>query len=459
MKQTPQQYFNSLKGKKVYFIGAGVSHCELIPRFAREGAYVTLCDKKCEDDFGDYAHELKELGVELKLGAGYLDDLSSADIVYRSPGVDYTKPEIQAAVAAGVEVTSEIEKFFDLCPCRIVGVTGSDGKTTTTTLTARILQNAGYTVHLGGNLGTPLLPIIEKVKPDDLAVVELSSFQLISMKTSPDYALVTNLTPNHLDHHKDMREYIDAKRNLLLHQSENSEAVLFADNDITREMAADVRGRLRWFSRSRVENGAYIDADTLYKVIDGKETALLDLRELKLLGEHNRVNVAAAAALTMTLADDAAIKKAALAFTGVEHRLELVRELRGAKWYNDSIGTSPTRTMAGLRSFDRKVILIAGGYDKKISYAPLAPELLKYVKYLLLCGPTGPIIRGETEKLPGCELVIEDVADIPASVARAAEIAGEGDIVLLSPASASFDAYDNFEARGNHFKELVRELK
>ncbi|MEG0751808.1 MAG: UDP-N-acetylmuramoyl-L-alanine--D-glutamate ligase [Oscillospiraceae bacterium] len=460
MKQTALEYFKSIKGKKVYFLGAGISHRELIVMFAQYGAQVTLCDKQDERGLGEFALEIKRLGVATILGEGYLSSLCDADIIFRSPGIDYTKPEIQAAVAQGKTVTSEIETFFKLCPARTIGVTGSDGKTTTTTLIAKILERQGYRVHLGGNIGTPLLPRILEVEPSDISVVELSSFQLISMRSSPDFAVVTNLAPNHLDHHKDMKEYVDAKRNVLRWQSESGVAVLNADNDITREMAADVKGELRWFSHlGPVDNGVYIDNEgSLVKSVHGERTVIMNLADIKLPGEHNKENVATAAAAVFSLAGDDTIRDVASEFTGVEHRIELTRVKDGVWWYNDSIGTSPTRTIAGLRSFEKKVILIAGGYDKHISYAPLAPEIALRVKHLLLCGPTAASIRAESEAA-GASCPIEDVADMAQAVQRANMIAREGDIVLMSPASASFDAYPNFEARGEHFKKLVGELK
>lgn len=463
MNPKAEAYYKSVAEKKVFFLGAGVSHRQLVKIFAQQGAAVTLCDAATREKLGEYADEVEALGVTLRLGPGYLDALREADIVFRSPGIDYTKPEIRDAVAAGVEVTSEIETFFALCPARTVGVTGSDGKTTTTTLIAEMLKASGHTVHLGGNIGVPLLPVVEQVAPGDIAVVELSSFQLISMRQSPDIAVVTNLTPNHLDHHKDMAEYIDAKRNILLYQKADGVAVLGADNDITRGFAADVRGALRWFSAAgQVDSGAYVDeAHNLVLVRDGVARTLLCLDGIRLPGAHNRLNIAAAAATVMGIATDDAIRQVAQDFAGVEHRIELVREKDGVRWYNDSIGTSPTRTVAGLRSFDQKLILLAGGYDKKISYAPLAPDIVAHVKYLLLCGDTGPRIREEVEKCLGYDpgqLHIEMTQDLAQSVRRAAEIAEQGDIVLMSPASASFDAYPNFEARGRHFKEMVREL-
>lgn len=245
MKQTAGEFYESLKGRRVAFIGAGVSHRECIEVFAKKGAIVTLCDKKPDAaSFGAYGETLKKLGVRLSLGPHYLDGLAGQDIIMRTPGFEYFTPELQAAKAAGSEVTSEMELFFELCPCEKVAVTGSDGKTTTTTLIAGMLKAAGRTVHLGGNLGRALLPVVEQIAPADVAVVELSSFQLISMHESPDVAVVTNVTPNHLDHHKDMREYIDAKRNILLHQAPGSRAVLGYANDVTRRHGAGREGQL-----------------------------------------------------------------------------------------------------------------------------------------------------------------------------------------------------------------------
>lgn len=463
MNQALEAYYQGLRGKKIFFLGAGVSHRELIRQFAAKGAAVMLCDRKSREQLGAFGDEIEALGVSFDLGDGYLDHLADADVVFRTPGIDYTKPEIQAAVEAGVTVTSEIETFFDLCPCKLIGVTGSDGKTTTTTLISEMLKAAGYTVHLGGNIGKPLLPRIADIGPDDMAVVELSSFQLISMRRSPDVAVVTNLAPNHLDHHKDMDEYIDAKRNILLWQSERGVAVLNEENAITRSMVPDVQGSLRWFSRCNpVDDGAFLDAEkNLWRAQSGVKTKIMSLTDIPLPGDHNKENIATATAAVLGLVPDDIIRQVVSSFGGVEHRIELARVKDGVRWYNDSIGTSPTRTIAGLRSFDRKLILIAGGYDKKISYAPLAPEILKSVKTLLLCGATGPVIRAEVEGCPGFDsaaLRMESLPDLAACVARANELAHDGDVVLMSPASASFDLYANFEERGQHFKKLVNEL-
>ena len=463
MNSKAQQYYRELPGKKIFFLGAGISHRRLIKKFVQLGARVTLCDLKTRDQFPESCAELEQLGVDLRLGESYLDHLCDADLIFRSPGIEYTKPQIQAAVARGIEVTSEIETFFRLCPCPIVGVTGSDGKTTTTTLIAELLKAADFRVHLGGNIGVPLLPLVDDMTPNDFAVVELSSFQLISMRQSPDVAVVTNLAPNHLDHHASMQEYVDAKRNILLYQRPSGVAVLNAENDITRGFADDVHGELRRFGvRRPVDHGAFVDENhDLVLTRGGERTAVMSLDGIKLPGAHNRENIAAAAAAVMSLVPEPIMRRVIAEFPGVEHRIELVSEKGGVRWYNDSIGTSPTRTIAGLRAFDQKVILLAGGYNKKISYAPLAPEIVKNVKYLLLCGDTARGIHDEVERCPGYDpsaLPVEFTSGLAESVRRAHEIAESGDVVLMSPASASFDVYPNFEARGRHFKELVRAL-
>ncbi len=458
-----RKFYGDIRGKRVAFIGAGVSHRQLIDKFAAAGARVALCDKKQLADFGEYAEHLTGLGIELCLGENYLDGLAGADWIMRTPGFEYYTPALQAAMAAGSRVTSEMELFFACCPCPIYAVTGSDGKTTTTTLISRLLAAAGKTVHLGGNIGRALFPIIDTVQPEDVAVVELSSFQLISMRQSPEVAVVTNVTPNHLDHHKDMQEYIDAKRNILLYQSSASRTVLGWENGVTREMQADVKGSLRWFTRlSPVSEGACLDgAGNLCLVHGGEYTPVMHRDELLLPGVHNIENVLTAMAAVDGEVSVQQMHDVAAAFTGVEHRIEPVRTLDGVKWYNDSIASSPTRTIAGLRSFAQKVVLLAGGYDKKISYAPLAPEILAHVQLLILMGPTGPIIENEVRALPEFEasgLCILHAENMEQAVRLAREHTAAGDIVTLSPASASFDAYPNFEVRGRHFKELVNAL-
>lgn len=459
-----EQLEKLIQGKKVAFIGAGVSHKRCIEQFVELGAQVTLCDqKKSIEDFGDYADTLRRLNVALSLGEHYTDGFAGQDIIMRTPGYEYFKPELQDAKAAGAMVTSEVELFFEFCPCEIVAVTGSDGKTTTTTLISKMFEAAGRKVFLGGNIGAALLPQLADVTPEAVAVVELSSFQLISMRRSPKVAVVTNVTPNHLDHHKDMQEYIDAKRNILLYQKPDGKAVLGYENEVTRAMAADVKGSCRWFTRkSVVENGGFLRADGMLCMAEnGRVTPIVRREDVALRGEHNLENLLAAFTAVWGMAEVSTMAAVAKSFAGVEHRIEPVRTLNGVQWFNDSIATSPTRVIAGLRAFDQKLIIIAGGSDKGISFAPLAPELIAHVKTLILTGATAQKIEDAVKADPGFAesgLVILRAADMPQAVEMARAAAQPGDIVSLSPACASFDSYPNFEARGRHYKELVNAL-
>ena len=460
-----EQLKKLIQGKRVAFIGAGVSHKRCIEQFVELGAQVTLCDqKKSIEDFGDYADTLRRLNVALSLGEHYTDGFAGQDIIMRTPGYEYFKPELQAAKAAGAMVTSEVELFFEFCPCEIVAVTGSDGKTTTTTLISKMFEAAGRKVFLGGNIGAALLPQLADVTPDAVAVVELSSFQLISMRRSPKVAVVTNVTPNHLDHHKDMQEYIDAKRNILLWQVPPCRAVLGYENDITRAMQSDCKGEQVWFTRlHETDRGAFLRAsdDTLCYAENGVVTPVLPRAEIKLRGLHNVENLLAAIAAVWGRVPVEAMCQVGSTFTGVEHRIEPVRVLDGVTYYNDSIASSPTRTIAGLRSFDQKIILIAGGYDKKIPYEPLAPEIIAHVKTLVLMGATGPRIEKAVREHPDFDeskLTILHADNMQHAVELARSAAQPGDVVSLSPASASFDLYLNFEVRGRDYKNIVMQL-
>ena len=461
-----EQLQNLIKGKKVAFIGAGVSHKRCIEQFVELGAQVTLCDqKKSLEDFGAYADTLRRLHVRLSLGEHYTDGFAGQDIIMRTPGYEYYKPELQAALQAGTKVTSEVELFFELCPCEIVAVTGSDGKTTTTTLISKMFEAAGRKVFLGGNIGAALLPQLADVTPEAVAVVELSSFQLISMRVSPKVAVVTNVTPNHLDHHKDMQEYIDAKRNILLWQVPPCRAVLGFENEISRGMQKDCKGEQVWFTRLHdTDKGAFLreSDDTLCYAENGVVTPILPRAEVKLRGLHNVENLLAAIAAVWGRVPVEAMRQVGSTFTGVEHRIEPVRTLDGVTYYNDSIASSPTRTIAGLRSFNQKIILIAGGYDKKIPYEPLAPEILAHVKTLVLMGATGPRIEAAVRGCAGFDesaLTILHADSMQHAVELARGAAKPGDVVSLSPASASFDLYPNFEVRGRDYKNIVNNLK
>lgn len=456
-----------IKGKKLAFIGIGVSHYKLIKLCAKAGAKVTLCDKRKFDDINE-AEELSSLGVEFKLGESYLKDID-ADMIFRTPGMYFNHPALVEYRNKGVCVTSEMELFFELCPCKIYAITGSDGKTTTSNIIARFLEGAGKKVHLGGNLGRALLPICNEISKDDVAVVELSSFQLISMRQSGNVSVITNVSPNHLDVHKDMQEYIDAKRNIYLYQNKNDRLILNYDNEITRSLSGEARGTLSYFSysngseieKNRALFGAYLDGEGYICLKNSTSSRrILHKSEIKIPGEHNVENYLTAIAATSGDVPDEVICSVAKNFGGVEHRIEFVRELDGVGYYNDSIASSPTRTIAGLKSFSKKVILLAGGYDKNIPYAPLAPHIKENVSLLILMGATADKIEAalkeDTSNLPIPEIV--RVKDMAGAVKVAYERATNGDIVLMSPASASFDLYRNFEFRGKHFKELVNAL-
>ena len=464
MDSRVEAFFQSVKGKRVTFCGIGGSNLPLIALFQEKGAVVSARDRRTREALGKTGDSLEARGVTLHLGETYLQNLDE-DIIFRTPGMKFTLPELEAARARGAAVTSEMEIFFDLCPCKIYAVTGSDGKTTTTTIISEFLKAAGKNVHLGGNIGRPRLPEIEHVAADDVAVVELSSFQLISMRKSPDVAVVTNLSPNHLDIHKDMQEYIDAKKNIFLHQNAFGRTILNMDNAITAGFSSEVRGQLYTFSRrGRCAYGAWVNESGRIMLSRGAEdTYVMDTSEIKIPGAINVENYLAAICAVWGDVDVETIRIVARNFGGVEHRAELVRELDGVKWYNDSIGTSPTRTARGTLSlYDHKIILIAGGYDKKIPYDGLGPVIVGKVKTLVLMGATGPKIEAAVKAAPayeeGCPKILH-----ARSMEQAVEIcraeAREGDIVSLSPASASFDLYVNFAERGNHFKRLVNALK
>ena len=457
-----EMFFKSVKGKKIAFCGIGKSNLPLIYKFIEKGAEVYACDRRDRSQLAPgQAEELESAGAKLILGDGYLNNLN-VDIIFRTPGMNYFLPELTEARKKGIVVTSEMEVFFDLCPCKIFAVTGSDGKTTTTTLIATMLKEQGYTVHLGGNIGTPLLPIIEEIGENDIAVAELSSFQLISMRKSPDVSVVTNVAPNHLDVHKTMDEYIDAKKNIFMHQNAFTRTVLNADNEITASFVDEVRGTLSYFSyNSPVSRGAYLDGDDICVADKNGVVKIMNKHEIRIPGEHNVENYLAAISAVWGYVDVETIVKVAREFGGVEHRIEFVREKDGVKYYNDSIATSPTRTIAGLKAFNQKLIVLAGGYDKHIPFDPLAPYAVEKIKVLILTGPTADAIEKairSDKNFDNCGMKILRSENLEQSVKMAHEIAKEGDIVSLSPACASFDAYPNFEERGNHYKKLVNEL-
>ena len=457
MNEMVEKYFNTLRGKRVAVLGIGVSNRPLIGMLASFGIDTVACDKICREDLDEEVLALERQGVVLKVGPGYLDDLQ-ADVVFRTPGMHPDIPVLSGLREQGAVITSEMEAFFCVCPCKIIAVTGSDGKTTTTTLIAKMLEQEGRKVWIGGNIGTPLLPLASEMSSDDIAVVELSSFQLMNMRQSPHIAVITNLAPNHLDVHKDMDEYIAAKENIYLWQTPSDKLIVNLDNEITTSFTAKAKGSVMGFSRrSRLKQGAYVSDGTIFLA----DQPIMLQSDILLPGLHNVENYLAAICAVSDYVSPASIRKVAQTFGGVEHRIELVRILDGVRYYNDSIASSPTRTIAGLHAFDSKVILIAGGYDKQIPFDVVGLEIVDHVKRLILCGATAEKIRASVIASPRYhdgtpEIVV--VNNLEDAVADARAHAVSGDIVTLSPACAAFDQFKNFMVRGCAFKDIVRSL-
>ena len=456
---TFEAYLNSLKDKTVAVIGIGVSNRPLIDLLRSRGIAVTACDKKSHEALGATADELEEKGVKLRLGDDYLENLTE-DVIFRTPGMRPDLPQLMEAIEHGSILTSEMEVFMEVCPCPKIAVTGSDGKTTTTTIIAELLRAAGKTVHLGGNIGHPLLAETGGMKETDVAVLELSSFQLMTMSRSPQIAVLTNLAPNHLDVHKDYAEYITAKENNFTHQRTDGIAIFNADNADSVTSAGKAVGRVRWFSRQKeLKEGVFQRGEAIILRHDDMEREVMKTSDIKLPGVHNIENYMAAIAAVDGLVSDEVIRTFAREFGGVEHRIELVRTRNGVRWYNDSIASSPSRTIAGLKAFPEKVILIAGGKDKGIPYDEIGPVINDHVKLLILCGATAGVIRTATEQAKNFNgLEILETEDYQQAVAIADSAAKEGDVVILSPASTSFDRFANFMERGRVFKELVNAL-
>lgn len=459
---TLEEYVNSLRDKCIAVIGIGVSNTPLIELLARNGCRVVACDRRSAEQMGEEGERLRAMGVALRLGESYLEDLHE-DVIFRTPGLMPFDPHLEQAKQQGSCVTSEMEAFFSLCPCRIVAVTGSDGKTTTTTIISELLKAAGYRVHLGGNIGHPLLCEVPEIRPEDFAVLELSSFQLHSMHGRPNVAVITNISPNHLDKHKDYQDYIDAKRAIFLEQRPEDRLVLNLDDGHTPYYEDSAVSRIRYFSdQNAVKNGCFCRDGVIYRANGDHCETIMKVEEILLPGEHNVLNYLAAFEATAEWVDAETCREVAMRFKGVEHRLERVREWKGVTFINDSIGSSPSRTIAGLRALKRKPIVIAGGYDKHIPFDSLGDELCLRAKRVVLTGDTAKKILAAIEGsayFPESDLELVEVPDFTEAVLTAARSAGEGDIVLLSPACASFDHFKNFAERGDLFKKIVMELQ
>lgn len=451
-----EQFKKSVKGKNITVVGIGISNLPLINLLCENGANVTACDRKSEEALGETALNLKNKGVKLSLGDEYLKNLSG-DIIFKTPGMRFDAPELVRARENGSTVTSEMEVFFDVCPAKIIAVTGSDGKTTTTTLISKILTESGYKCHLGGNIGKPLLSESDNIDEKDIVVLELSSFQLHTMKKSADVSVVTNISPNHLDMHKSYEEYIDAKRNIYIHQDKDGILVVNKENEKSYECAKSAKGTVRTFGYDK-NCSVYTTGGEIFAF--GEK--IMDTKDIKIPGEHNVQNYMAAIAATYPLAKKEACLTVAKTFGGVEHRIEFVRELDGVSYYNSSIDSSPNRTINTLKVFD-KVILIAGGKDKGIKYDDLGEYLATKTKHIVLIGKTAPLIKKSLDDYVektgiGRDIEVEFCTNYEEAVSCARKAAVSGDVVLLSNASTSFDMFNNFEERGNLFKKIVNSL-
>ena len=459
-----QEFEQFIKFRKVAIIGLGVSNIPLIDYLYEKKAKVTVFDerdiKKIPKEIID---KINKYEFEYYFGENCLDKLNGFTLVFRSPSCLPTRTELKMEEERGAIVTTEIEMLMKMCPCKTIGVTGSDGKTTTTSLINAILKEGGYNTYLGGNIGTPLFTKLSEMKPEDIVVLELSSFQLMGMEISPDIAVITNVTPNHLNIHKDYQEYIDAKKNIFKFQNEDGILILNYDNEITRQCAKEAKGKVIFFSgKEKLDEGYIVDEKVIKECNEKIRKHILNTSDVILRGEHNFENIATAIAATNTLVDIDIAVNAVKKFKPVEHRLEFVREINKVKWYNDSVSSSPTRTIAGLESFDEEIVLIAGGYDKNLDYTPIAKPIIKNVKTLILLGQTSEKIFDAVKE----ELEVENKKmdiymcdSLEQTINLARKVVKPNQIVLFSPASASFDMFKNFADRGNQFKKLVNNIK
>lgn len=458
-----EEFNEYIKFRKVAIIGIGVSNLPLLDYMYNKKAKVTVFDEKNEETIAKpIMDKIANYGFEFSFGKNSLEKLNGFDIIFRSPSCLPTRVELKREEARGAIITTEIEMLMKMCPCKTIGVTGSDGKTTTTSLIHSILQKSGYRTFLGGNIGTPLFTKLPEMTTEDIVVLELSSFQLMGMEISPDIAVITNITPNHLNIHKDYEEYIEAKKNIFKYQKEDGILILNYDNEITRNCEKEANGQVVFFSsKEKLEDGFMVDNKVIKESIDRIRKHILNGEDAILRGNHNLENMATAIAATKTLVAMEDAVKAVKEFKPVEHRIEFIKEIEQVKWYNDSASSSPTRTLSGLNAFDEEIVLIAGGYDKNLDYTPIAKPIVEKVKALLLIGQTsGKIFDVVKEELENQKknLDIYMCEDLEQTVNLAKKLAKPGNIVLFSPASASFDMFKDFADRGNQFKNLVNRI-
>ena len=460
MNKKLKEFENSLKDKKIAIIGAGVSNIPLIEILCKNKLDITVFDKKELNNMPNPAKELiDKYKIKTSLGEKYLEKLKNFDVIFRSPSFLPTNEYLKKEQERGALITTEIEQVIKLAPCKIIGVTGSKGKTTTTTIINDILKHLGYSTYLGGNIGTPLYSKLNKMKKDDIVILELSSFQLMNMQVSPNIAVITNISPDHLDIHGSYEEYIKAKKNIYLHQTKDDIVVLNKEDEIVKEFHKDAKGEIRFFGSKYITDSYVLDED--YISYNGEH--IIDTKNLLLKGNHNYLNIAAT---LNAIKDYINVPKERLneiiaKINPVHHRLEFVREINGIKWYNDSASTTPDKALAGINAFTEKIVLIAGGYDKNISYEPLAKPIAKKVSKLILFGDTKNKIYDEVMKLPkglskNVQIYVMDTLDEVIDIAK--KVSQKGEVVLFSPASASFDMFENAYQRGDIFKEKVNKL-
>ncbi len=458
-----KEFNEYIRFRKVAVIGLGVSNLPLVDYLYEKKAQVTVFDERTIDEIPqNIITKINTYEFKYSFGKNCLEKLKGFNIIFRSPSCLPTRKELQEEADRGAIVTTEVEMLMEMCPCKIIGVTGSDGKTTTTSMINAILKKAGYNTFLGGNIGTPLFTKLPEIKPDDIVVLELSSFQLMNMQVSPDIAVITNITPNHLNIHKDYQEYIDAKKNIFKNQDENGILILNYDNDITRSCAKEAKGKVIFFSsKEKLDNGFIVDEEIIKECEDKVRKHILNTNEVILRGNHNFQNIATALAATKTLVDTETAVQAIKEFKPVEHRIEFIREIDGVKWYNDSASSSPTRTLSGINAFKENIILIAGGYDKNLDYEPLAKPVLDKVSTLILIGQTAEkifdAVKNEADK-QNKKIDIYMCDSLEQTIDIAKKTSKKGDVVLFSPASASFDMFKNFADRGEKFKNLVNNI-
>jgi len=455
MNKKLEEYKNKLKQSNIAILGLGVSNIPLLEYLYELGSNITVFNTKELDNI--LIEKLDNLNVKYYIGENALDNLNGFDIIFRSPSILPTRKELIKAKEKGCIITSEVKEVLNLCPCKVIGITGSDGKTTTTTLIYEILKDNNYRTHLGGNIGTPLFTKINEMKPEDIVVLELSSFQLMDFDISPNISVVTNISENHLDIHKDFEEYIESKKNIFKYQDNEGLLITNLDNEITNKFKSN--GETRYFSRSKkLDKGFYTDGKYIYY----NNEIIIDTKDIKLRGVHNYENICTALSATIDLIDLNKSIEAIKEFNGVEHRLEFIREVNGVKWYNDSVSSSPTRTIAGLYSYEEDIVLIAGGYDKNLDYTPIAKPILDKVTKLILLGDTKEKIYEAVTALNkevNKNIEIYKCNTLQEVVDKALEVSTEKEVVLFSPASASFDMFKNFADRGLQFKELVNNIK